>query len=109
MGGRCRCMSNSFWFLRRSSEHLVFVILLCLDVLTSAPKLLDGFLAKLRPLLDVRDRVSRPIGLGRLVAFVSPVGGISHPKACKYKFDENRTPSDFLFEYLGTRTRRGRC
>jgi hypothetical protein len=67
-------------------------------------------------MLDVRDRVSRPIDLARLVSFFSPAGasstaaatsttnGPSHddPKFVKFMFDENRMSSDFLFEYLDT-------
>jgi hypothetical protein len=62
-------------------------------------------------MLDVRDRVSRPIDLRRLVSFFSPQGsstvvatnGPPHdPKFVKFMFDENRMSSDFLFEYLDT-------
>jgi hypothetical protein len=69
-------------------------------------------------MLDVRDRVSRPIDLRRLVSHFSPATppgapttaattatatGPSHDqKFVKFMFDEDRMSSDFLFEYLDT-------
>jgi hypothetical protein len=64
-------------------------------------------------MLDVRDRVSRPIDLPRLVSFFSTADSVSSAattttmaaaarKYVKFMFDDNRMSSDFLFEYLDT-------